>query len=63
MIEATEVADDRRQCCRHDRAVECGEQHHQHEAGEDDVHLPLTLLLIRVRHGASYRSRVRHVSH
>ena len=37
LLEAAELADDRRECRRDDRAVERGEQHHQHEAGEHDV--------------------------
>ena len=37
VLEAAEVADDRRQRRRDDRLIERGEQHHEHEAREDDV--------------------------
>jgi hypothetical protein len=37
VVEAAEVAHDRRERGRHDRAVESGQQRHQHETGEHDV--------------------------
>ena len=46
VVEAAEVADDRRQRRRDDRAVERGEQHHEHEAREDDVDVRGLRLLV-----------------
>ena len=60
VIEAAEVADDRRQGRRDDRAVERGEQHHQHEAREDDVEVRRACPVGRVGLRSPCRRWLRH---
>ncbi len=39
MVEPVEVAHDRRECRRHDRLVQRGQEHAQHEPAQDDQDL------------------------
>ena len=47
VVEPSELSHDRRERGRDDRAVQCRQQHHQHEAGEDDVDVARALFLRR----------------
>ena len=54
VLEAAELADDRRQRGRHDRLVERRQQHHEHQPADDEEHRPAVgrPLGDRVDHGA-----------
>ena len=54
VLQAAEVADDRRQRRRDDRLVERREQHAEHQPAEDDQHLAVRELAL------PFRGRVRH---
>ncbi len=54
VLEAAELADDRRQRGRHDRLVERRQQHHEHQPADDEEHRPAVGRPVgdRVGHGA-----------